>query len=316
MALDDMNPLTPAATLVLVRPARIDFEVYLLLRNPESGFMAGQYVFPGGTLEAEDQDTAFWMDRVDLDTEGIERGIGGSVRAEDILPFGVAAIRETLEEAGVLLASGNTRLDRQLNAIRRQHVSGGIEKGWFVERVSEHGWVLALSELKRWSHWMTPKGMTRRFDTRFFLAAMPDGQSCTPDNRETVHGLWVTPEEGLKGNLDGNIPLSPPTVVTLHELLAYPDVEALLTSASERSWGEPVRPRMVKLQDGAVIIELWDPAYGEGTISIDPTGLDSAVATVGRSFSRIWIHRGWCRPIISACLRGFCGRESSISKIS
>jgi len=300
MPLNNANPLTPAATLVLVRPARTSFQVYLLRRSPNSGFMAGQYVFPGGTLETEDQDIAFWRDRVDLDIEGIQSGIGGSIPAEDILPFGVAAIRETLEEAGVLLASGYSWFDRQLKEVCRRRRSEQLSKGWFRDQTAEDEWVLSVSGLKRWSHWITPLGMARRFDTRFFLAGMPDDQSCVPDNHETIHGLWVTPEEGLQGNLDGEVPLSPPTVVTLHELLDFPDVETLMASAAERGWGEAVRPRMVKMEEGAVIVEPWDPDYEEATISIDPAGLDSTVAPVGRSFSRIWIHRGWCRPVVTA----------------
>ncbi|CAB5081400.1 hypothetical protein D3OALGA1CA_1324 [Olavius algarvensis associated proteobacterium Delta 3] len=292
--------LIPAATVVLVRPAGASFQVYLLQRSPGSGFMAGQYVFPGGILEAEDRAVSFWKRQVDLDIAGIEKRFGGSLRAEDALSFGVAAIRETLEEAGVLLASGNAAFDRQLEQVCRRRHSEGRISGWFNERAEKDGWVLSLSGLRRWSHWITPLGMKRRFDTRFFLARMPDGQTCVPDNRETVHGVWVTPQEGLQGNLDGDVPLSPPTVVTLHQLLAYPDDAALMTSAVERPWGEAVRPRMVKLEEGAVIIEPWDPEYDHPTISIDPTGLDSAVAPVGRSFSRIWIHRGRCRPIATA----------------
>jgi hypothetical protein len=139
--------------------------------------------------------------------------------------------------------------------------------------------------------------MKKRFDTRFFLAVIPEGQTCRPDLRETVHGVWVTPEEGLKRNLDGKIPLSPPTVVTLHQLLPFADLDTLLGEAESRPWGDPVRPRMIPLEKGAIIIEPWDPLYGRDRIEIDTGRLQSAVAPVGRPFSRIWLHRGLWRPI-------------------
>jgi len=296
----DTDRLIPSATVILVRPAVGSFQVYLLRRSPASGFMAGQYVFPGGIIDADDRDASFWKEKVDLDGEGIQQGIGGSIRTGDALSFGVAAIRETMEEAGVLLASGNDSFHRQLEQIRQRRRVSGLSHGWLREMAQDGNWTLSLSGLRRWSHWITPRGMTRRFDTRFFLAVLPEWQSCDPDHQETVHGLWTTPKEGLQGNLDGKVPLSPPTVVTLHQLLEYLKVEAVMASSATQAWNAAIRPRMVKLDEGAVIIEPWDPAFHRETISIDPDGLDSAVAPVGRSFSRIWIHRGWCRPIISA----------------
>ena len=296
----DTDRLIPSATVILVRPAKTAFHVYLLRRSPHSGFMAGQYVFPGGIVDPDDRDVSFWKQKVDLDEEGVEQAIGGSIPTQEALSFGVAAIRETMEEAGVLLASGSDAFHGQIERIRQRRLTEGLSRGWLTEITQNGDGMLSVSALRRWSHWVTPKGMTRRFDTRFFLAVMPDDQLCAPDQRETVHGLWASPEEGLQGNLDGEVPLSPPTVVTLHQLLAYPDVEALMASPSTRSWQAAIRPRMVKLDEGAVIVEPWDPAYHRDTIPIDPAGLHSAVAPVGRSFSRIWIRRGWCRPVISA----------------
>jgi len=69
--------------------------------------------------------------------------------------------------------------------------------------------------------------MKRRYDTRFFAAAKPSGQVCRPDGRETTHGLWISPEKGLAGNLSGEIPLNPAALITLHELLQYAKLQDL-----------------------------------------------------------------------------------------
>jgi 8-oxo-dGTP pyrophosphatase MutT (NUDIX family) len=291
------KPLAPAATVVLVRPHEKTFQVYLLRRSGKSGFMGGLYVFPGGRVDAEDMDAAVWGERVDLAPADIALRLGGGLDPDTARAYGVAAIRETLEEAGVFLAIRNGNPGKDLDRICELRLSDTLSKDWFSDRVRQDGWKLNLGALRRWSHWITPRGMKKRFDTRFFLAVIPEDQSCRPDLRETVHGLWVTPEAGLQGNLDRKIPLSPPTVVTLHQLLSFADFNALLAETESRPWGDPVRPRMIPLEKGVVILEPWDPMYGEETIDIDIGGLESAVAPVGRPFSRIWLHRGLWRPL-------------------
>jgi hypothetical protein len=139
--------------------------------------------------------------------------------------------------------------------------------------------------------------MKRRFDTRFLLAAMPVGQICRPDGREAVQGLWISPEEGLAGNLAGKIPLSPPTLVTLHELLKYSCLEDLQIESNRRQWGQTIMPRLVPLAKGAVIVEPWDPMYREKEILIYPEDLAASVLAVGESFSRIWYDGGLWKPV-------------------
>ena len=256
--------------------------------------MAGNYVFPGGVVEPQDRKPDI---PVDLSPEEIEKRLGDGLSAEDARVFGVTAIRETFEEAGVLLAAkaGSGKEDPAGFNIPQDQDSPGVEK--FYRAVRQGGWRLGTGSLYRWSHWITPLGMVKRFDTRFFLAAMPDHQSCHPDNFETIHGLWTTPEDGLQGNLDGTIPLSPPTVVTLHQLLAFTDFAALMAHVRTRPWGETIRPRMVRLEKGAMIIEPWDPEYLAETIDIDTETLEARIAPVGAPFSRIWFNGGLWRPV-------------------
>jgi hypothetical protein len=119
-----------------------------------------------------------------------------------------------------------------------------------------------------------------------FLATMPSVQICRPDGREMTHGFWISPEKSLAGNLAGEIPLSPPTLITLHELLQYANLQDLAKETESRLWGEALRPRMISLdKDGAEIVEPWDPLYPHKNIEIDPVGLRKAVLPIGQSFS-------------------------------
>lgn len=287
----------PSATLILVRPQGIRYQVYLLRRSLQSGFMAGHYVFPGGVLDVRDRDADLWEPHVDMTKAEIERNLGGGVHWKEILAYGVAAIRETLEEAGVFLAEQSIPSAGDLAGVCSLRLTDGFDADAFVQTVASDRWRLSLSALRRWSHWITPEGMKRRFDTRFFLAVMPEGQHCRPDAGETVHGLWTTPEKGLRENLDGTLPLSPPTLVTLHQLYAYPGFAALMKAAASRPWNAPILPRLVPLDDGALIVEPWDPDYRKDRIRVDPDRLIDAVPPVGEAFSRIWFSGGRYRPV-------------------
>jgi 8-oxo-dGTP pyrophosphatase MutT (NUDIX family) len=287
----------PAATVILVREYQAELQVYLLKRHAKSGFMAGNYVFAGGILDPEDREFTVWKDHVDLDPADLFSRLGGGLSAEEILAFGVAAIRETLEEAGIFLASQASQRAEDLKRIDNLRVTGDLPKEWFLNLVVSEGWTLALSALSIWSHWITPVLMKRRYDTRFFLACMPPGQRCSPDSHEITHGLWVSPKKGLRGNISGQIPLSPPTIVVLQELLKYPTLEDLKQGALTRIWGTPNLPRLIALDKGAVLIEPWDVEYGQADIEIDARKLEKALLPAGEPFARIWYREGLWRPI-------------------
>jgi hypothetical protein len=138
--------------------------------------------------------------------------------------------------------------------------------------------------------------MPKRFDTRFFMVSMPSGQTCSPDEREMTHGVWLSPEEALAGNLRKEIPLSPPTLITMKEMLVYWNVEELQNALRTRTWGEPILPRVFRLSHGAMILMPWDPMYGE-KLQIDETGLQNTILRMGESFSRIWLNEGVWRPV-------------------
>ncbi len=287
----------PAATVILARQQAGELQVYLLQRSVKSGFMAGNYVFPGGVVDSEDGNLTAWKSYVDLDPAGLCLNLGGGLTVSETLAYAVAAVRETFEEAGVFLAHKTSKTKEDLDRICKVRSESDFSKGWFLKFVRSDGWTLALSALSRWTHWITPALMKRRYDTRFFAACLPAGQRCQPDARETTHGIWISPAKGLNGNLEGQVPLSPPTLITLHELLHYQSLKDFAKEAETRQWGKALLPRMIPLEKGSVIIEPWDPQYHQRQISINSDDLVKSVLPVGQSFSRIWYHAGIWRPV-------------------
>ncbi len=149
----------------------------------------------------------------------------------------------------------------------------------FRDWVTAEGRVLGVSRLHPWSHWITPIVRPKRYDTRFYLAVVTEGAKCTPDREETTQGIWMTPERAIEENERGRILLSPPTLVTLHELLAYNDRVSLKGALRTRSWGRARIPRLGNLSDGVFFLLPWDPHYGQN-------GSEKG-HTVGVPFSRL-----------------------------
>jgi 8-oxo-dGTP pyrophosphatase MutT (NUDIX family) len=286
----------PASTVVLLREHEGSFQVYLLKRSPRSAFFPGNYVFPGGGVSTLDRETMLWRRHLDLPVEEAVRRLGGDPGEDGIIAYGVSAIRETFEEAGVLLCRRREGAGDTFEESCRLRTSEGLPEGWLRKGVEGDGWTLAFSVLARWSHWITPEAMPKRFDTRFFLAFMPSGQSCAPDQRETTHGVWLTPEEALKSNLRGETPLSPPTLVTLSELFPCKNLPELNAALKTRTSGRPLLPIFRPFSRGGIIIEPWDPMYGS-EFEPDASRLDAALVSVGEPFSRIWYHEGIWRPV-------------------
>ena len=298
MSKTNNTPAKPrqAATVILARQEGLEFQVYLLKRSLKSGFMAGNYVFPGGTVDLEDRDTNFWKSRVDIEPETISSRFGGNLSVEEALNYCVAAIRETFEEAGIFLAHRKEQTKRDLERLNDMRMTSGLPKGWLRDFVTDEGWIMQLTGLGRWSHWITPELMPKRYDTRFFIVFMPEGQECLPDLIETTRGIWISPEKGLAGNIKGDIPLSPPTLVTLHELLKFPTLKALKKEMKTRTWGEALLPRLIASHQGKMIVEPWDPMFNqEGDIKV--TDLAKEILPPGEPFSRIWFNKGLWQPV-------------------
>jgi len=139
--------------------------------------------------------------------------------------------------------------------------------------------------------------MKRRYDTVYLLAFAPPGQVCQPDGREADAGLWINPDEALAKNLSGEVPLSPPTIVTLQELREHPNLGALQRGLSARPTDQTFTPRLVALDKGAVIVEPWDLEFDHAEIRIAPSTLEQKVLPFGEPFSRIWFNGVLWRPV-------------------
>ncbi|OGR25348.1 MAG: hypothetical protein A2277_04910 [Desulfobacterales bacterium RIFOXYA12_FULL_46_15] len=290
-------PLRQASTVILVREKNNAFEVYLLKRSNQSGFMNGLYVFPGGVVDLEDKGIKSWAPYVDLNPDEIGQELGGTAFSdEDVLSFSVAAIRETLEEAGVLIALMEGRTKTDLDHICTFRLNTDLPKSWFKTKIMEENWILSLSSLGRWSHWITPVLMKKRYDTRFFIVFMPQGQTCIPDDMETKHGVWLPPQKALEKNLELSVPLSPPTIVTLTELSVYKTLDDLRQALQTRTWGDPLAPRLVPSPNGPVILEPWDPLWASDC-GVDTSDFSKKILPPGTWFSRIWCDTGVWKPV-------------------
>ena len=286
----------PASTVILVREADRRLQVYLLQRSTRSRFFPGFYVFPGGKVEPQDRLPD--PDRIIMDSTlaQVRQHFGNDLNWTDLSAYILATIRECFEETGIMLAYPGETSTKAFEQLCEWRCNDGLNKNWLREKISETQWSPAVSRLAPWSHWITPEQMAQRFDTRFFIALMPADQICSPDNKETIQGAWVTPEQGLQDNSNAKSPLSPPTLVTLQELLHYPDLLKIQQEFGSFSWGSPRLPKMVRLADTSLIIEPWDPEY-EQSLHIDEKALKKALLPVGAPFSRLWLSEGIWRPV-------------------
>jgi len=221
----------PAATITIVRDLSAGFEVLMMQRNLNSGFMAGAYVFPGGAIDEEDRHPTLYGLCAGLDDAEASRKLGVD---RDGLAYWVGAIRECFEEAGLLLCYDRTGnllgLDQPGRAARFAAQRDALNAGAlsFIEFCRMEDLRLATDRLTYFSHWITPVGAPRRYDTRFFAALAPVGQEPLHDAQELVDTVWVRPEEALQRERDGTLALRTPTIATLRQLGACADSAALM----------------------------------------------------------------------------------------
>ncbi len=226
----------PAATLILVRAGAAPLEVLMLRRHPASVFAADAWVFPGGRVdEADGADLGgFGPGLTDADASATLGIASGG------LAFWVAAVRECFEEAGILLArparGGRPGPVRRLDAARLARHRRDLHAGrkTLAEVLAAEGLVLDLGAISYVSHWITPPGDSRRFDTRFFLAAAPPAQVASHDAAETVDSVWTTPADVLRRHAAGEVRLMFPTTKNLETLACFDTVEQLLEAARAR----------------------------------------------------------------------------------
>lgn len=262
--------IRPAATLVLVRDSANGPEVLMLQRTWEAIFMPGFYVFPGGAVD--ESDTQCRDHITGRDDETVSQIMSLDEGGAD---FMIAALRECFEEAGILLADGHTGDDYEAE---RQALNRGEDN--FFAFCARHNLSLPLDRLGYLAHWVTPPGPPRRFDTRFFVAAMPEGQSARPDDIETIDHVWLTPQQALADHESGARLIGPPTARTLRLLSDFGSAEEVLAYAH----ANPPEPEPTKAWPGMrkgrpVLVEPGAPAFDE-LRKLDPEGKGDAQAEI------------------------------------
>jgi 8-oxo-dGTP pyrophosphatase MutT (NUDIX family) len=212
----------PAATVMLLRDQPAGMEVLLLQRAASTPFVPGAHVFPGGAVDDADDDHDDVVEGMSRDEADRILGVDGGGRA-----FWLTAVRECLEEAGVILAvDGDGRsvddshpLFEDLGATRIALEAGTRS---LADLLREHDLRVPLDQVAYVSNWVTPEPSLRRFDARFFSAPMPAGQRAGADGWEAVDAGWWKPTQALADWQAGRIELIEPTVVSLQLLCRFP----------------------------------------------------------------------------------------------
>jgi 8-oxo-dGTP pyrophosphatase MutT (NUDIX family) len=219
------TPPRHAATVVMLRDTAHGLEVFLVKRHGLSDVLGGAYVFPGGKLDASDAelDPLVYLDQAPLD---LHAALGESeTDPRTATGLYVAALREAFEESSILFTQ-DARLARLAQ-------SGGSSRP-FNTMLSDLSLRLQTSAMVPWSRWITPRMpsvTTKRFDTRFFVAAVPAGQEASHDNFETTESQWLQPRTALERYWDGHIELAPPQIMSLAHLARHTTVHSVLSAA-------------------------------------------------------------------------------------
>jgi 8-oxo-dGTP pyrophosphatase MutT (NUDIX family) len=244
---EETTPPRDSATVIVARDGTAGLEIFMLERHVNSDFVGGAYVFPGGKVDEADSDPALhaFIDGADPTAaaglvEAGERGLG----------FHVAALRETFEEAGVLLArhaddGSPVRLDGS-DAERFAHARKALIAGetTLLGIARDEKIRYALDLMHYFNRWITPHGLHRRYDTRFFVARVPDGQTPLHDAVETTASTWVRPHDALARARAGELTVIFPTRKTLEALAEFADVDDAIASCRDKVI-VPLLPRLV-----------------------------------------------------------------------
>lgn len=236
----ESRPAVASASVVVVRdrPGEGGLELFMLERHIETDFAGGALVFPGGKLASGDRDLdpARWTG---VDPE-IEVELLGAADPGEALALRVSAVREAFEEAGVLFAeradgtpvTATDLLREDWLEVRRRLASRGDDWDWRPWLEAED-LVLQLGALAFYAWWVTPDGLHRRYDTRFFVAALPDEQAdaLSHDDVEMTSSTWLTPGEALEAGRSGRFTVIYPTRKNLETLAQYTSEDEVLAAA-------------------------------------------------------------------------------------
>ena len=238
-------PAIPSATILLLRDGSRDLEVFMVQRHHQVDFARGALVFPGGKVDPADREPT------------LQARCTGAPASDDERAVLVAAIRETFEESGILLARPNGSDDlvsgERLREIESRHRDALNHKQTSLrEIIDAEDLTLACDLLTPFAHWITPELAPKRFDTHFFLVAAPRDQVALHDGRESVDSTWTTPSAALADADAGRCTIVFPTRLNLMKLGRSRAVEEALATA-RTSAIVTVMPRIEQTDAGTVL---------------------------------------------------------------
>jgi len=253
----------PASTLILLRDAPQGPEVFMVQRSHAANFVAGAYVFPGGAVDDADAAPALAARVLGLDDEAASRRLGVAAAG---LSYWVAAVRETFEEAGILLAvdAGGAPIApaRMAGLVNSRDALNAGTLG-FLAFLQRENLTLPGGEMAYFAHWITPPERTRRFSARFFLAIAPAGQAGSHDTTETVDHLWIRPRDALERFEKGEFTLVNATRDALTRLAGFGEARTALEHAFALDEIDEHRACWAMGRDGKRLFRRNDPAYFE-----------------------------------------------------
>ncbi|GGZ82553.1 NUDIX hydrolase [Streptomyces subrutilus] len=265
-----LTPVDPrrAATVMLLRDTPAGPAVHMLRRRASMAFAGGAYAYPGGGVDPRDEEHRIGWAGPSREEWATRLGTDPAV-AQAIV---CGAVRETFEEAGVLLAGespdtvvgdttgGDWEADRQ--ALVARELS-------FARFLDRRGLLLRSDLLGAWARWITPEFEPRRYDTWFFVAALPEGQRTRNASTEADRTVWIRPAEAAAGYDGGELLMMPPTISTLRSLEPYASAADALAAAVRQDLA-PVLARAVLEEDGQLVLS-W-PGHEEFTRRVGPGG--------------------------------------------
>ena len=239
----------PAATVILVKENEHGEPCFFLVkRHGRSGFIAGAHVFPGGRVDPEDA-----IAKMEQQTVPSFDAWAKTTESTPAVAFATAAIRETAEECGVFLVceQSGAPIPTQLAASLFLQLKDG---GSFHELIAQHSLQLRLQDCLPFTWWITPENEPKRYDTRFFLARIPDGQLASFDAHEVIGGDWFTAKDALAAYEDGAILLAPPTFAIMEDLRPFTSFNEI---ASQLSYPiKPICPVLTKDEMSEIVLAL------------------------------------------------------------
>jgi 8-oxo-dGTP pyrophosphatase MutT (NUDIX family) len=245
--MNPVQPIRPAATVILVRDADDGYEIFMLRRTSQAAFAGGMFVFPGGRVDGDDHLHSYdaWRSGPAECQLPQQQALGAEWRG-----YWIAGIRESFEEAGLLLAydhsgcllSYSTPEERERFERYRHPLHAGAIT--LQDICATENLRLAVDRIHFYNRFITPLGRPRRFDTRFFVAEAPPGQTGRHDARETVDSIWINPAEALARNDAKEFDLMRVTRIQLEDLSRYSSKQQLLDAAAERREFPVFRPHV------------------------------------------------------------------------